>query len=62
MKPVLLVDDSPTMLASMSAILTRAGIAVENAPSAEEALAKLRAGPPLRVMITPFGLPVVPEV
>jgi two-component system chemotaxis response regulator CheY len=57
MKPVLLVDDSPTMLASMSAILTRAGIAVEKAANAEEALAKLRANPPLRVMITDYHMP-----
>jgi two-component system chemotaxis response regulator CheY len=57
MKPVLLVDDSPTMLASVSAILTRAGIAVEKAASAEEALVKLRAGTPLRVMITDYHMP-----
>jgi two-component system chemotaxis response regulator CheY len=57
MKPVLLVDDSPTMLASLTAILTRAGIKVEKAASAEEALAKLRSGPALRVMITDYHMP-----
>ena len=57
MKPVFLVDDSPTMLASMVSMLTRAGQPVEKAASAEEALAKLQAGPALRAMITDYHLP-----
>ena len=57
MKPVFLVDDSPTMLASMTAVLSRAGLAVEKAASAEEALSKLQAKPPLRIIITDYHMP-----
>lgn len=57
MKPVFLVDDSPTILASMESVLSRSGQPVEKAASAEEALAKLKAGPPLRAMITDYHMP-----
>lgn len=57
MKPVMLVDDSPTMLASMASVLSQAGQAVEKAASAEEALAKLKAAPTLRAMITDYHMP-----
>lgn len=57
MKPVLLVDDSPTMLASMAGMLGKAGVAVEKANNAEEALAKLRAAPALRLIVTDFHMP-----
>jgi two-component system chemotaxis response regulator CheY len=60
MKPVMLVDDSPTMLASMASmasVLSQAGQPVEKAASAEEALVKLRASPPLRAMITDYHMP-----
>lgn len=57
MKPVMLVDDSPTMLASMASVLNQSGQPVERAASAEEALAKLKAAPPLRAMITDYHMP-----
>lgn len=57
MKPVFLVDDSPTMLASMAGALKQAGVAVETAGNAEQALAKLASGPPLRLMITDYHMP-----
>lgn len=57
MKPVLLVDDSPTMLASMAAVLGQAGVPVEKAKDADEALRTLRAGPPLRLIITDYHMP-----
>lgn len=57
MKPVLLVDDSPTMLASIASVLSQAGQTVEKAASAEEALAKLKSSPPLRAMITDYHMP-----
>lgn len=57
MKPVFLVDDSATMLASMASLLGQAGQPVEKAASAEEALAKLRAAPPLRAIITDYHMP-----
>ncbi|WP_137180958.1 response regulator [Roseomonas sp. AR75] len=57
MKPVFLVDDSATMLASMASLLGQAGQTVEKAASAEEALAKLKATPPLRAIITDYHMP-----
>ena len=57
MKPVMLVDDSATMLASMTGILTKAGIAVEKAVNGSDALARLRGCPPLRLMIVDFHMP-----
>ena len=41
MKTVFLVDDSATILLSMSAILSKAGYATEKAASAEEGMTKL---------------------
>jgi two-component system chemotaxis response regulator CheY len=57
MKPVMLVDDSPTMLASLVAVLGKAGVPLETAASAEDALAKLRPLPPLRLIITDYHMP-----
>jgi two-component system chemotaxis response regulator CheY len=57
MKSILLVDDSATMLASMASLLTQAGQPVEKAASAEEALAKLKAAPALRAIITDYHMP-----
>jgi two-component system chemotaxis response regulator CheY len=57
MKAVLLVDDSPTMLASLAGILTRSGIAVEKACNGQEALGKLKPSPALRLIITDFHMP-----
>jgi two-component system chemotaxis response regulator CheY len=57
MKPVFLVDDSPTMLASMAGVLAKAGVPVEKATNAEEALTKLKVGAPLRLLITDFHMP-----
>lgn len=57
MKPILLVDDSVTMLSSMSGVLKQAGCAVETAGNAEQALGHLRTNPPLRLMITDYNMP-----
>jgi two-component system chemotaxis response regulator CheY len=57
MKPVFLVDDSPTMLASMAGVLSKAGVPVEQATNAAEALAKLKSGAPLRLIITDYHMP-----
>lgn len=57
MKPVMLVDDSPTMLASLGFVLSQAGVPVEKAASAEEALVRLRTGLALRALITDFHMP-----
>jgi two-component system chemotaxis response regulator CheY len=45
------------MLASMAGILSRAGLSVEKAANAEEALKKLSSGPPLRLIITDYHMP-----
>jgi two-component system chemotaxis response regulator CheY len=57
MRPVFLVDDSATMLASMSSVLSKAGIAVEKAMNGGDALARLKGAPPLRLMIVDFHMP-----
>jgi two-component system chemotaxis response regulator CheY len=58
MKPVMLVDDSPTLLASMVGILEKAGVPVQQARSAEDALGRMKgAAPPLRLMITDYHMP-----
>jgi two-component system chemotaxis response regulator CheY len=57
MKPIFLVDDSSTMLASMAGILGKAGIPVEKAMDAANAIAKLSGRPPLRLMIVDYHMP-----
>ncbi|MBL8484531.1 MAG: response regulator [Rhodocyclaceae bacterium] len=44
MKTILLVDDSTTILISISAVLRKAEYAVEKAASAEEALTRMKGG------------------
>lgn len=57
MTPVFLVDDSPTMLAAMTGVFDAAGIAVEKARHGQEALTRLRAGGPVRLMIVDYHMP-----
>jgi two-component system chemotaxis response regulator CheY len=57
MKPVLLVDDSPTMLASMSSILKRAGFSCETADTGEAAFAKVSGGLAPCLVITDYHMP-----
>jgi two-component system chemotaxis response regulator CheY len=57
MKPVLLVDDSPTMLASISGVLKRAGIASTPANSAEAALDMVNSGLTPCLVITDYHMP-----
>jgi two-component system chemotaxis response regulator CheY len=57
MKPVLLVDDSPTMLASMSSILTKAGMSCETAGTAEAAIGKVNGGLAPCLVITDYHMP-----
>ena len=44
MKTILLVDDSTTILISISAVLTKAGYGVEKASNAEDALSRMKSG------------------
>jgi len=57
MKPVLLVDDSPTMLSSIASILKRAGISCETAGTGEAAIAKVNGGLAPCLVITDYHMP-----
>jgi two-component system, chemotaxis family, chemotaxis protein CheY len=57
MKTVFLVDDSATILLSISNILAKAGYGVEKAASAEEALRKFQAGVKIDLLITDLNMP-----
>lgn len=57
MKTILLVDDSPTILASMTQILGRGGYAVTTACHAEDAVAQIDAGLTAHLVITDYNMP-----
>lgn len=57
MKTIFLVDDSATILLSISNILSKAGFGVEKAPNAEEALKKFQAGVTADLLITDLNMP-----
>jgi two-component system chemotaxis response regulator CheY len=57
MKTIMLVDDSTTILLSMSTILTKAGYAVEKAGNAEEGMTKLKGGVKPDLLITDLNMP-----
>jgi two-component system chemotaxis response regulator CheY len=53
----MLVDDSATILLSISSILAKAGYAVEKASSAPEGLKKFSAGGKIDLLITDLNMP-----
>ena len=55
-KKILIVDDSPTILMSMRGMLERAGHAVSNAASGEEAVSVLKGGLKPDLVITDFHM------
>ncbi|MDE2585316.1 MAG: response regulator [Betaproteobacteria bacterium] len=57
MKTIFLVDDSATILLSISNILAKAGYAVEKASNAEEGLKKFQAGVKVDLLITDLNMP-----
>lgn len=57
MSTIMLVDDSATILLSISSILTKAGYAVEKASNAEAALAKFNSGVKVDLLITDLNMP-----
>jgi two-component system chemotaxis response regulator CheY len=67
-KKILIVDDSPTILMSMRGMLERAGHAVSNAASGEEAVSVLKGGLKPDLVITDYhmgamnGIELVREV
>ena len=56
-KTIFLVDDSATILLSVSSILGKAGYAVEKAANAEEALKKFAAGVKVDLLLTDLNMP-----
>jgi two-component system chemotaxis response regulator CheY len=57
MSTIMLVDDSATILLSISSILGKAGYSVEKAANAEEALRKFNAGVKINLLITDLNMP-----
>lgn len=57
MKTIFLVDDSATILLSISNILAKAGYKTEKAGSAEDALKKFQAGIKADLLITDLNMP-----
>jgi len=57
MKTIMLVDDSATILLSISNILAKAGYAVEKASNAAEGLTKFAGGVKLDLLITDLNMP-----
>ena len=57
MSTIMLVDDSATILLSISNILTKAGYAVEKAGNAAEGLAKFKSGMKADLLITDLNMP-----
>jgi two-component system chemotaxis response regulator CheY len=57
MKPILLVDDSTTMLSSMSGILTKAGFSCQTAANGQAAIDKVSGGLAPCLVITDYHMP-----
>ncbi|PKO87039.1 MAG: two-component system sensor histidine kinase/response regulator [Betaproteobacteria bacterium HGW-Betaproteobacteria-12] len=57
MKTIMLVDDSATILLSISSILGKAGYVTEKAANAEEAMRKLQGNLKLDLLITDLNMP-----
>lgn len=53
----MLVDDSATILLSISSILTKAGYTVEKASDASQGLSKFQAGTKVDLLITDLNMP-----
>ena len=56
-KTIFLVDDSATILLSISNILQKAGYAIEKASNGEEALKKFNAGVKVDLLMTDLNMP-----
>jgi two-component system chemotaxis response regulator CheY len=56
-KTIMLVDDSATILLSISNILTKAGYAVEKASNANDGLNKFKSGVKVDLLITDLNMP-----
>jgi FOG: CheY-like receiver len=59
MNTILVLDDSPTMVMSLSRILSKSGYAVETAANGKEGMDKLRAGMKPNLILTDLNMPVM---
>ena len=59
MHTILVLDDSPTMVMSLSRILTKSGYTVETGANGQEGLDKLRAGMKPSLILTDLNMPVM---
>jgi two-component system chemotaxis response regulator CheY len=59
MKPILVVDDSPTMLMSISRILTKVGFTVETSANGQIAIDKIKGGFSPAIILTDINMPVL---
>ncbi len=57
MKTIMLVDDSATILLSITNILSKAGYGVEKAANANEGLTKFKGGVKVDLLITDLNMP-----
>jgi two-component system chemotaxis response regulator CheY len=57
MKTVFIVDDSPTILMSLTEILQKAGFQVQKSPNANQALSTLQSGQKPDLIITDLNMP-----
>lgn len=57
MSTIMLVDDSATILLSVSSILSKAGYTVEKSSNAEDALRKFNSGVKVDLLITDLNMP-----
>jgi two-component system, chemotaxis family, chemotaxis protein CheY len=56
-KTIFLVDDSATILLSVSSVLQKAGYAIEKASNAEDALKKFGGGVKVDLLLTDLNMP-----
>lgn len=59
MPTILVLDDSPVMVTSLSRILTKSGYTVETGANGQEGLDKLRAGMKPNLILTDLNMPVM---
>lgn len=59
MATIFVIDDSATMLMSLSRILTRSGYAVETAGNGKEGMDKLRSGMKPSLILTDVHMPIM---
>ena len=59
MATILVLDDSPTMVMSLSRILTKSGYTVETAANGQEGMDKLRGGMKPSLILTDINMPIM---